>query len=41
MELTPYSVKDMLDASVLISQQPEWQWTIVRAPSLSDTAPVG
>jgi len=39
--LTPYSVTDMLNASVLIRQQPDWEWTIVRAPTLRDSPPTG
>lgn len=39
--LTPYSVTDMLESSVMISQQPDWEWTIVRAPALRETPPVG
>lgn len=38
---TPYSVKDMLKASVLIRQQSDWEWTIVRAPTLREIPPVG
>ncbi len=38
---TPYSVTDMLRASDLVAQQPDWAWTIVRAPALRDTPPVG
>jgi putative NADH-flavin reductase len=38
---TPYSVTDMLKASVMIRQQSDWEWTIVRAPTLRDTPPVG
>ena len=38
---TPYSITDMLNASVMIRQHPEWEWTIVRAPTLRDTPPVG
>ena len=41
MRLTPYSVTDMLKASVMVSQQPDWEWTIVCAPTLRDTPPVG
>ena len=41
MQLTPYSVTDMLESSVLIRQQSDWEWTIVRAPTLRDTTPVG
>lgn len=39
--LTPYSVTDMLKSSALVRQQPGWEWTIVRAPTLSDAPPVG
>ena len=38
---TPYSVTDMLKASVLVRQQSEWEWTIVRTPTLRDIPPVG
>jgi len=38
---TPYSMGDMLKASALVRQQPDWAWTIVRAPTLVDTQPVG
>lgn len=38
---TPYSMTDMLKASVLIRQQSNWDWTIVRAPTLRDSLPVG
>ena len=38
---TPYSVTDMLEASVLVSRQSDWDWTIVRAPTLCETPPVG
>jgi len=41
MRLTPYSVKDMLKASVMVGKQPDWDWTIVRAPTLRETPPVG
>lgn len=41
MWLTPYSLTDMRKATVLIKQQPDWEWTIVRAPRLSDASPVG
>ena len=37
----PYSVTDMLKASVLIRQQSDWEWTIVRAPTLQEIPPVG
>jgi putative NADH-flavin reductase len=39
--LTPYSMTDMVNASVLVRQQNAWEWTIVRAPALRDTPPVG
>ena len=32
---------DMLKASVIVSQQPDWQWAIVRAPTLRNTPPAG
>jgi len=38
---TPFSMADMLKASVLIRRQPDWDWTIVRAPTLRDAPPVG
>lgn len=38
---TPYSMMDMLKASVMVYEQPEWAWTIVRAPTLRETPPVG
>jgi hypothetical protein len=41
MRITPYSMADMLKASVLVTRQTDWDWTIVRAPSLRDTPPVG
>jgi len=41
MWFTPYSLTDMLKASVMIRQLSEWQWTIVRAPRLRDTPPIG
>jgi putative NADH-flavin reductase len=41
MRLTPYSVADMLKASVMIHRQADWDWTIVRAPTLRETAPAG
>lgn len=39
--LTPYSVTDMLKASVMVSRQSDWQWTIVRAPSLREGPAAG
>jgi putative NADH-flavin reductase len=38
---TPYSMTEMLKSSVMIRQRPEWQCTIVRAPTLRETPPVG
>jgi putative NADH-flavin reductase len=38
---TPYSMTDMLKASVLVKQQSDWEWTIIRAPTLRETPPVG
>ena len=38
---TPYSMGDMLKASMLIRQQSDWEWTIVRAPTLRDAQPEG
>ena len=40
MALTPYSLRDMRDASRQI-QQLDWDWTIIRAPSLIDGARTG
>lgn len=39
--LTPYSLRDVRDASRQIQQHDDWDWTIVRAPTLIDAAPVG
>ena len=41
VELTPFSVKDMLAASTLIQRQTQWGWSILRAPTLRDTPAVG
>lgn len=38
---TPYSMGNMLKASKIIRQQSHWEWTIVRAPTLSEAQPVG
>jgi putative NADH-flavin reductase len=38
---TPYSLSDMRKASALIKQQAQWEWTIVRAPTLTDAPSVG
>ena len=39
--VTPYSMTDMVKASMLVREQPDWEWTIVRAPTLRQTPPVG
>ncbi len=39
--LTPYSMTNMLEASALVREQPDWDWTIVRAPTLKDVPPAG
>jgi len=39
--LSPYSLRDMRSASRQIQQQRDWDWTIVRAPTLIDAAPSG
>ena len=41
MWFTPYSLTDMRKATVLIRQQSDWEWTIVRAPTLTEAPPVG
>jgi len=41
MWLTPYSMSDMLKSSKLVNQQSDWEWTIMRAPTLRDTPPTG
>jgi len=38
---TPYSMTDMLKASVLVNKQPDWDWTIIRAPTLKEKPPTG
>jgi putative NADH-flavin reductase len=38
---TPYSMTDMIKSSVLIRQQPDWDWTIVRAPTLTEKPGAG
>jgi putative NADH-flavin reductase len=40
MALTPYSLRDMRNASRQL-QQLDWDWTIIRAPTLIDAAPAG
>jgi putative NADH-flavin reductase len=39
--LTPYSMSDMLRSSERVAQQPGWQWTIVRAPTLTESPAEG
>lgn len=39
--LTPYSLRDVRDASRQIQQHDDWDWTIIRAPTLIDAAPIG
>ena len=41
LKLTPYSVRDMIQASVQVARQPGWKWTIIRAPTLKETPAVG
>jgi len=38
---TPYSLADMIRSSVLVRQQSDWNWTIVRAPTLNDKPGTG
>ena len=39
--ITPYSMTDMVKASALIREQPNWEWTILRAPTLRETPAAG
>jgi nucleoside-diphosphate-sugar epimerase len=39
--ITTYSMTDMVRASVLVREQPDWEWTIVRAPTLHENPPLG
>jgi putative NADH-flavin reductase len=41
MWFTPYSMTDIAKSSVLIRQQPDWDWTIVRAPTLTEKPGAG
>jgi putative NADH-flavin reductase len=41
MWFTPYSMTDIIKSSVLIKQQPDWDWTIMRAPTLTEKPAVG
>lgn len=41
LRFTPFSMKDMIAASEMVRQQVDWQWTIVRAPSLRQKDPTG
>lgn len=38
---TPYSLGNMRRASALIKRQAQWEWSIVRAPALTDGPPAG
>jgi len=38
---TPYSMTDMIKSSVLVKQQQEWDWTIMRAPTLTEAPKTG
>jgi putative NADH-flavin reductase len=38
---TPYSMTDMVKASVMIRELSDWEWTIVRAPTLRETQATG
>jgi putative NADH-flavin reductase len=38
---TPHSMTDMIKSSVLVRQQPDWDWTIMRAPTLTEEPGVG
>jgi putative NADH-flavin reductase len=38
---TPVSMGDMLKASEMVRKQTDWEWTIVRAPTLRDGPAVG
>jgi putative NADH-flavin reductase len=38
---TPFSMTDMIKSSVLVRQQPHWDWTIVRAPTLNENPGAG
>ena len=39
--LSPYSVTDMIEASVMIRKQSDWEWTIMRAPRLHNKSAQG
>ncbi len=41
MWFTPYSMTDMIRSSALVRQQSDWDWTIVRAPTLNDKPGTG
>ncbi|UCF99559.1 MAG: SDR family oxidoreductase [Spirochaetaceae bacterium] len=38
---TPFSMTDMIKSSVMLRQQPDWNWTIVRAPTLTEEPGAG
>lgn len=37
----PFSMGDMIKSSVMVRQQEDWEWTIMRAPTLKETPPQG
>lgn len=39
--LTPFSLTDVRQASAMVREQPDWAWTIVRAPTLHEKPPKG
>jgi putative NADH-flavin reductase len=39
--INPYSLADMVKVSALVHEQPDCDWTIVRAPTLRETPAVG
>jgi putative NADH-flavin reductase len=39
--VSPYSMTDMVKASALVRQQSDWEWTIMRAPTLTESPPAG
>jgi putative NADH-flavin reductase len=41
MWITPYSMTDMIASSELVHQQTDWEWTIMRAPTLRDAPAEG
>jgi putative NADH-flavin reductase len=39
--ISPYSITDMVKASVLVREQADWEWTVVRAPALREAPASG